>query len=70
MATRKELEYEVLKRETLDEGKKLFANKYTETVVFGMVGVILLAFASVWVNSYIHQPVSGISATASDLPSR
>lgn len=57
MATKRELENEILKQETLEAGKKIFANKYTEIIVFGMVGVILLAFATVWVNSYVHAPV-------------
>lgn len=63
MPTKRELENELLKQETLEAGRKIFANKYTEIIVFGMVGVILLAFATVWVNSYIHVPVSVIQPT-------
>ena len=68
MPTKRELENEVLKNDTLEAGRKIFANKYVETIVFGMVGVILLAFATVVVNSYIHPQESATPIAQPNAP--
>lgn len=64
--TLKELQDADFKNDILESGKKIFANKYTEIIVFGLVGIILIAVATAIVSSYVRQPVSAIQPTTGE----